>query len=76
MLNAYKFVYYINANATTTTNNNYNNNKVTGIAELNAFSCANKNEEQLGECTENAENRNIFSKCKNRFFILFFSVHK
>ena len=33
----YKFVYYNSANATTTTTNN--NNKVTGIAQLNSFSC-------------------------------------
>ena len=35
----YKFVYYFNANAATAINNN---NKVTGITQLNAFSCANK----------------------------------
>ena len=34
----YKFVYYINTNAAAN-----NNHKVTGIAKLNAFSCANKN---------------------------------
>ena len=36
----YKFVYYINTNAAATTNNNTNYNNVTGIAQLNAFSCA------------------------------------
>ena len=35
----YKFVYYINANAANAMNNN---NKVTGIAQLNAFSCVKK----------------------------------
>ena len=38
----YKFVYYINANATA------KNNKVTGIAQLNIFNCANVLEHNLG----------------------------
>ena len=40
----YKFVYYINANAITANNNNYN--KLTSIAQLNAFSCS-KNERAM-----------------------------
>ena len=46
----YKFVYYINANAaaTTTTTTN-NNNKVTGIVQLNTFSCTNK-QDKIPKC--------------------------
>ena len=38
----YKFVYYINANAAAATAAATTNNKVTGTALLNAFSCAEK----------------------------------
>ena len=46
----YKFVYYINANA------NNNNNKVTGITQLNAFSCV-KKLKKCAKCTTQSELR-------------------
>ena len=42
----YKFIYYINANAAA---NNNNNNKVTGIAQLIAFSCANEEFQKVAQ---------------------------
>ena len=64
----YKFVYYINAAADATTTNN----KVTGIAQLNGFSCANKARDISKYCklTVERNTQNIVIQINTNYWIV------